>query len=57
MKKRRQVGKIRVKLAMLLRRLIPGLELEPEDIWQNNYPAAKYLDLCRWGANVTSFLR
>jgi hypothetical protein len=46
---RRKPGRTRIKLAKLLTDLL-GFSVDPEDIWDNNYPEAKYLDLCRWGA-------
>jgi hypothetical protein len=52
-------GRIRIKLAELLSKEL-NVEIRPEDIWQNNYPAAKWLDLCRWGVEartaITGFL-
>jgi hypothetical protein len=44
-------GRTRIKLAELLEREL-GVQVRPEDIWQNNYPAAKWLDLCRWGVEA-----
>jgi hypothetical protein len=44
-------GRTRIKLAALLSKEL-GLVIEPEDIWDNNYPAAKWLDLARWGVDA-----
>jgi hypothetical protein len=55
MKRRRRrsdgPGRTRIKLAELLSKEL-GVEVRPEAIWQNNYPAAKWLDLARWGVPV-----
>jgi hypothetical protein len=47
----REAGKTRVKIAEMLEKQI-GVFCQPEDIWQNNYPAAKYMDLARWGVDA-----
>jgi hypothetical protein len=44
-------GRTRIKLAKILSEEL-GVEVLPENIWQNNYPAAKWLDLARWGVDA-----
>lgn len=41
-------GRVRVKLAEIIEREL-GCQCDPYDIWQNNTPSAKWLDLARWG--------
>lgn len=43
-------GRIRIRLAKVIAETL-GCECDPYDIWQNNYPAAKWLDLARWGVD------
>lgn len=41
-------GRTRERLAELIRAEF-GCECDPAEIWMNNYPAARLLDLARWG--------
>lgn len=50
-KRQRNPGRTRIKLAELLNKEF-GTQIQPEDIWDNNYPAAKWLDLARWGVDA-----
>jgi hypothetical protein len=29
-----------------------GMPVQPDDLWDNNYPEARYLDAARWGASL-----
>lgn len=49
---RRKPGRIRIKLAKMLTELL-GRTVQPEDIWDNNYPEARMVDAARWGACLT----
>jgi len=50
MRRRRGPGRIRIKLSEIIKDAL-GCQCDPQDIWQNNYPAAKWLDLARWGVD------
>jgi len=41
-------GRTRTKLAEMIRAEF-HCECNPHEIWTNNYPAARWLDLARWG--------
>lgn len=30
-----------------------GIKVAPQDIWQNNFPAARIVEACRWGVTGT----
>lgn len=48
---RRKIGRVRVKVAELLRAL--GLDVEPEAIWmQEGFYRSRYHDLARWGVQA-----
>ncbi len=49
---RRRPGRTRIRLAQILSEHL-GCAVLPEDIWDNYFPAARWVDAARWGANLT----